>query len=244
LETDLNICGSIIIATEPTAQQGYLGPRLREGAFIGITAICLYLLLALVSYNANDPGWSATGSGDGISNMAGPAGAWLADVCFSLVGYAAYLFPVMLGYRALMIFLARHRQGQFNWNLFAVRALGLVLVMLSGTALFAMNDTGGSGLPQGAGGILGHSVGGAFADAFNHIGSRLLLVALFLFGVTIFTDLSWLKLMDDLGRLTLQAISRVHDTVLKTWDNLRDRRQRQRSLAQRQLVINEHGVLQ
>ena len=71
-----------------------LGPRLREGAFIGVSAVCLYMLLALLSYSVGDPGWSGTGAGARIANMGGPTGAWMADVCFSLVGYAAYLVPV------------------------------------------------------------------------------------------------------------------------------------------------------
>ena len=35
--------------------------------------------------------------------------------------------------------------------------------------------------------------------AFSAVGSRLILLAVFLFGMTIFTDLSWLKLMEKLG---------------------------------------------
>ena len=41
----------------------FLGPRLREGAFIAVSAICLYLLLALLTHSPQDPGWSATGTG-------------------------------------------------------------------------------------------------------------------------------------------------------------------------------------
>ncbi|MBT3410655.1 MAG: hypothetical protein HN430_08170, partial [Halieaceae bacterium] len=70
-----------------------MNPRLREGAFIGVSAVCLYMLLALITYTPQDPGWSASGSGGEIANLGGPTGAWLADVFFSLVGYAAYLFP-------------------------------------------------------------------------------------------------------------------------------------------------------
>ena len=83
-------------ATESTKRDHILGPRLREGAFIGVSAVCLYLLLALLTYSPRDPGWSATGSGGKIVNLGGPTGAWLADVFFSLVGYAAYLFPLLL----------------------------------------------------------------------------------------------------------------------------------------------------
>ena len=92
-------------------------------------------------------------------NLGGPTGAWLADVFFSLVGYAAYLFPLLLAYRALIILLERHEDKGFDWLTFGIRALGLVLVMIAGTALAAMNDTGTSALPQGAGGILGQAIG-------------------------------------------------------------------------------------
>ena len=64
---------------------------IREGALIGLVAICLYLLMALFSYSAVDPGWSKTGGSLAIRNVGGPAGAWLSDVFFSLFGYLAYL---------------------------------------------------------------------------------------------------------------------------------------------------------
>ena len=43
-----------------TNTENFMGTRLREGAFIGISAVCLYLLLALFSYSPRDPGWSAS----------------------------------------------------------------------------------------------------------------------------------------------------------------------------------------
>ena len=158
---------------EQSARHPVLGPRLREGAFIGVSAVCLYLLLALLSYSPRDPGWSATGTGSKISNLGGPTGAWLADVSFSLVGYAAYLFPLLLAYRAVIILVERHQDKGFDWVTFGIRALGLVLVMIAGTALAALNDVGGSSLPQGAGGILGQAIGSNFTHAFSAVGSRL-----------------------------------------------------------------------
>ncbi|MBA6412315.1 DNA translocase FtsK 4TM domain-containing protein [Parahaliea sp. F7430] len=220
--------------------QSFLGPRLREGAFIGVSAVCLYLLLALFTYSPSDPGWSATGSGGKILNAGGPTGAWLADVTFSLVGFAAYLFPLLLAYRAVVIFIQRHEGRPFDWVTIGIRSLGLVLVMIAGTALAAMNDSGSSGLPQGAGGILGQAIGDAFTLAFNHIGSRLILLAVFLFGMTIFTDLSWLGLMDRLGAWTLRLIKRCRDATVAFVDRLRDRREREKALEARKIKIEQH----
>ena len=225
---------------DSTNTHSFLGPRLREGAFIGVSAICLYLLLALASYSALDPGWSATGDGGAVRNLVGRSGAWFADVFFSLVGYAAYLFPVMLAYRAVIILLERHQDKAFDWVTFGIRALGLILVMIAGTALFAMNDTGNSSLPQGAGGILGQSIGDAFIVAFNQVGSRLIVLAIFLFGMTIFTDLSWLALMDKIGAFSIATFNRANAWARKTFDDLRDKRQREKAVEARKEIIIEH----
>src|SRR5690606_3185296 len=89
---------------------------------------------------------------------------------------------------------------------FSLRAIGLVLVMISATSLTAihhgMHDTV---LPFGAGGILGSATGEAASHAFSHVGSTLILVAVFLFGLTIFADISWLELIDRLGAFALSA---------------------------------------
>ena len=225
---------------ESTKTDNLMGPRLREGAFIGVSAVCLYLLLALVSYSARDPGWSATGSGAKITNMGGPTGAWLADVFFSLVGYAAYLFPVLLAYRAVIILIERHEEKGFDWLTFGIRALGLVLVMIAGTALAAMNDTATSGLPQGAGGILGQAIGDAFTLAFSAVGSRLILLAVFLFGMTIFTDLSWLKLMDRLGAWSIASFYASRSWLTKAFADLREKREREKAVEARKVVITEY----
>ncbi len=37
-----------------------LAPRLREGALIGLLLLCVYILVALLTYDERDPGWSHT----------------------------------------------------------------------------------------------------------------------------------------------------------------------------------------
>lgn len=226
--------------SQSSQPDNFLGPRLREGAFIGVSAACLYLLLALVTYSSSDPGWSASGSGARIDNAGGPTGAWLADVFFSLVGYAAYLFPLLLAYRAVVILLERHEAKGFDWMTFGIRTLGLVLVMIAGTAMAAMNDHGGSQLPQGAGGILGQAIGGGFTTAFSAVGSRLILLAVFLFGMTIFTDLSWLRLMEKIGAFSINTSQRLRAWFVGTLDAFRDRRERAKAQEARKVVITEH----
>ena len=212
---------------DTTDTDRHRGSRFREGAFIGVAAVCVYLLMALFTYSSRDPGWSATGSGAPINNLGGPTGAWLADVFFSLVGYAAYLFPLLLAYRALVLLLQRQHPQNFDWTTFGIRALGLVLVMIAGTSLAAMNDSGLSALPQGAGGILGQAIGSGFTVAFSPVGSRLILLAIFLFGMTIFTDLSWLTLLEKIGAWSIATFTTVRSRFHKVVSEFRDARRRE-----------------
>lgn len=218
-----------------------MAPRLREGAFICVSAVCLYLMIALLTYSNRDPGWSSTGAGGSTHNLGGPTGAWLADVFFSLVGYAAYLFPLLLAYRAVILLLHRAQEKGFDWTTFGIRALGLVLVMIAGTALAAMNDVGSSGsLPQGSGGILGQAIGGGFTAAFSEVGSRLILLAIFLFGMTIFTDLSWMALSEKIGAYSIRFYGLACRRISTALENYRDSREREKAVEARKLVITEH----
>jgi S-DNA-T family DNA segregation ATPase FtsK/SpoIIIE len=225
---------------QTTETDNVLSPRLREGAFIGVSAVCAYMLLALFTYSATDPGWSATGLNSGVENAGGITGAWLADVFLSLVGYAAYLFPLLLAYRALIILIERHVNKRFDWLMFGIRILGLILVMIAGTTLAAMNDQGNSGLPQGAGGILGQAIGDAFTTAFSSVGSRLILLSVFLFGMTIFTDLSWLRLMERIGYWSITATTKTRVWMQSTIASQRSKRDKAKVQEARKVVINEH----
>ncbi len=97
-----------------------------------------------------------------------------------------------------------------------IRAVGLILVMVAGTGIAAMHYSGGeSVLPYSNGGILGSGMASLVDGAFSYTGGTLILLALFLFGLTIFTDLSWFALMDELGNLTLIGIEKAKERWLQ-----------------------------
>jgi S-DNA-T family DNA segregation ATPase FtsK/SpoIIIE len=185
--------------------QEFLIRIVREGALIGWLLLCIYLLLALSSYSESDPGWSSTSTSHSIKNTAGPTGAWIADVFFSLFGYLAYLFPLMIAFRVWRVFLERNQNNPFDLLMFCVRVTGLVLVVVAGTGLVALKlGDQSTSLPFSNGGILGVSIAESAEAAFGFIGANLLLIAVGLFGITIFTDMSWLRLMDFVGYSTLK----------------------------------------
>ena len=182
---------------------------LQEGALLLLSATALYLLISLASYSPADPGWSHAGPVAAVRNAGGVAGAWFADVFLYLFGYMAYLFPVMVAYSGWLVYKGRRPDGQWDLHVLGLRWLGFGVTVAAGCGLATLHfGTAPAHLPLNAGGILGDLVGKGLADPFSFLGATLFLLALFLAGVTLFTGLSWLGLMDRTGRLTLTLIGR------------------------------------
>ncbi|MEJ2403154.1 MAG: DNA translocase FtsK 4TM domain-containing protein [Candidatus Thiodiazotropha sp.] len=185
---------------EQSAFHSHVSRALREGVMWSLFCLSGYLLLSLISYSAQDPGWSYTGPAHPVHNSGGPAGAWFADVFLYLFGVFAYLFPVMLSWSAVLVFRRRNPDDTVNINLLLVRWLGFFVTLASGCALATLHTSHlGGGLPTGTGGALGTTLSQYFESNFSLSGSTLLMLALFLSGFTLFTGVSWFTVMDLLG---------------------------------------------
>ncbi|TDB00809.1 DNA translocase FtsK [Halomonas marinisediminis] len=177
----------------------------REGVVIVLLAVCVFLLLALFSYEGSDPGWSRSGPEEGVVNWMGPVGAWLSDVLYSLFGVSALWWPGMLGLAAWR--LLRSRQARLVWDAtaLAVRGGGLILLLLGTTTLGALHFYRPEGpLPYSTGGILGEGLVGALLPMVGVGGSGLMALVALLCGFPLFTGLSWFSVMDELGRGALR----------------------------------------
>lgn len=191
---------------------------IREAALILALALAGWLLLALVSYDRADPGFSHTGSRDNVINMAGPMGAWFADVHYLLMGAFAFLVPVAFALIAVRLFWARRRPLQWDRLTIALRLLGFVLTLGSGCALATLHwELAGAELPQGTGGIVGVALAAAVSASLGVTGGSLLMLAVFLLGVTLFTGLSWFGLSAALARSFWFASTAVVNGLSRAW---------------------------
>jgi len=175
------------------SEDSRVGRLIAEGALIGLILLCLVVFIALLSFSPDDPGWSTTGTRVGVNNAVGPAGAMVADIFYYLFGIMAYLFPLALALRAAEK-LRRHTgssSDEFDPGAFFLATIGFVLIMSSATALAHIQLTEITVSFQYIGGLLGKQIGDACLAAFNWVGSSLVLVALFLFGISVFADISW-----------------------------------------------------
>ncbi|MGL4271829.1 MAG: DNA translocase FtsK 4TM domain-containing protein, partial [Pseudomonas paracarnis] len=101
------------------AWRQHLHYRLKEGALIAIGALCLFLMMALLTYGKDDPGWSHNSKIDDVQNFGGPVGSYSADILFMILGYFAYIFPLLLAIKTWQIFRQRHEPWQWSGWLFS-----------------------------------------------------------------------------------------------------------------------------
>lgn len=218
-------------ALQPAPRKG-----VREIKTLLWTALGLYLLVAFISWTANDPGWSHLGSST-VSNAGGRVGAWLADVMYTSCGHAAIFLPVFI---FVQIFWLWHKEKPLlglPWRL-----LSLIIAVLAAAALLALHwhqpsmdfstATGGPG--NAAGGWMGLEIGRSMMSAFGLVGGTLLLLTILLIGVTLSTGLSWFWLLDtighffwDVGNVLGAIISGHFKEYLQAW---REKRAMKKSL--------------
>jgi len=182
--------------------------RLREGMLILTIALSLFLMLALATYHRSDPSWSHFTNTQHVLNAAGRVGAWLSDFFLYMCGYLSYLFPVMLSYAAWIFYRDRHSESVSQAvvvTMLVIRSIGFVLILAAGSGLINLHwHVGPASLPFDVGGILGNVISMMTLGAFNTLGSSLILSAILLIGITLFTGVSWFRIAEVVGSITIR----------------------------------------
>lgn len=167
---------------------------------IALILIAFYMLLILVSYNAADPGWFKTGSGDEIKNFGGTFGAYFSDLVLQSFGYFAYLIPILFAYAAFKFHQLKSQNNALEYGRITIAAIGVALTLIGGCILESLHFAHlAADKPFIGGGFLGDGLRKSFVASFGLIGTSLLALVAFLSGVTMFSRLSWFWLMDTLG---------------------------------------------
>jgi S-DNA-T family DNA segregation ATPase FtsK/SpoIIIE len=212
----------------------------REGTLIVYFLLALFLLIALLSYSPNDPGFTTTGSGNLINNSVGVYGAWIADILLHLLGYLAYSVPVLLSHKVYTSFRESQLESAFSLPMFGLRSLGFVLLTISACGLATLHFEIAEGLPYLAGGVVGSLVIDLSTPVLAALGTTLLLFAIFLFGLTITATISWLKVIDRVGAWAISSSSWMVTKFQKWIDNKKQERATKERLETRKKVLDIH----
>ncbi|MDR2244992.1 MAG: DNA translocase FtsK 4TM domain-containing protein [Burkholderiales bacterium] len=202
------------------------------------------LLLAAVSYGAlifatyhrSDPGWSFSGTGDAVRNKGGVVGAWLADLCFYLLGSAAW-WMIVAGVIALVVMFWRLRtRDAVPEYSFGIALFGFALLIISSAALEAthpwlalMSDL------RTPGGVIGEIAGFQLQVLLGVTGARFLLVTLWAIGLSLFSGISWIAVAEKTGWMLERSFHRLY----KAFEARRDRKIGRQVMAEREHVVEQ-----
>jgi len=202
---------------------------LREVAFLGFFAVALFFVIALVTFSNEDAGWTHSGSMSVINNACGVVGAWGSDFVLSVFGLMAYLFPAMILWHGYLVYSQEKKQN--GKLIIAIRWVGFIATLIAGSAIFYLHILRlHVELPGSTGGILGQEVGEVLLLVLGNSGATLLLLAVFLAGITLFTGLSWIALLDFVGKYSLLLANRAYQACLSLFDTYKDQQVRTREL--------------
>ncbi|MCH8302338.1 MAG: DNA translocase FtsK 4TM domain-containing protein [Proteobacteria bacterium] len=205
---------------------------LRESALWVFGALTFVLWLALFSYDASDPGFTqASGNGE-INNAVGRVGALVADLLFNLFGRPAYLFTVMVFYFGWMIFREQKTRQVLTRADYSFRVGGFLATLVTSCALASLHFSP-VGFRETAGGIVGQVVGGSLESLLKLLSASVLLFFVWIASVSVFLGISWLTIMDRIGRWCLVGWEYSKARI----SEFRDRAEGRRQQAARQNVF-------
>lgn len=148
-----------------------------------IVIFSLYLIVALVSFNPADPSWIQASLHVSIHNLAGRAGAWLADTLFLIFGIIAYVIPIIMLFFCWNIFL---QHNYIDFFMLSLRIISILLLMLTSCGLVALNVDDPYYYPSG--GIIGSLLSNIILQWLNYTNAVIILLCIWSLGVMLFTN--------------------------------------------------------
>ncbi len=204
--------------------------RASEVVGVALFAVALIWLIALASYDPNDPAWFfSAGVNAAPANFAGRVGAFLGELSFQLFGYASFLLPALIVVA--------------GWHYFWCRAVDAVytklvgaVVLLLGTGTFMSLVLGRVNVgtrPFRAGGAIGDAVAAVMAEYLSRTGSIIVVVALMFVALILATQFSF-------GRMFAMLFKALGHLAGQMWSRVREWREEKRREQQRRDVIAKH----
>ena len=192
------------IAKPATGLSDQVSRALREGALYFFGALALILWYALFTYDVNDPGFSQATSTTEVQNGIGRVGAYVSDFLFNFFGLPAYLFTVMVFYLGWMLYREQKTQQMLTKMDYALRFGGFVATLVTSCALATLHFSS-RGFNETAGGVVGRIVGEWLESVMKLLGASTLLFVIWVGAISLFLGISWINVMDRIGRWCLMA---------------------------------------
>ena len=181
------------------------GRRLLEALLIIVAIFAVYLMVALLSFNASDPSWSQTAWHEPIHNLGGTVGAWLADTLLFIFGVMAYAIPPVILGLCWITFRQRDQRDYIDYFAVALRLIGVLALVITTCGLAAINAD--DIWYFASGGVIGSLVSNAMAPYFSGAGGTLTLLCVWAAGLTLYTGWSWLTIAEKIGGAVMGVLT-------------------------------------
>ncbi|MGH8618129.1 MAG: DNA translocase FtsK [Burkholderiales bacterium] len=197
-----------MLFTDRTARPGAPNPLppklkslLRESWWLALLALAIYLALVLYTFQRADPGWSHSVATEQVINAGGRVGAWLADVLLHVFGLSAWWWVALCLAGVLWSFRRIEATPEMDRRSIIAAAIGFGVLLVASSGLEAQRlHSLKAVLPQAPGGILGDAMARAVTSAAGFTGGTLLLLTLMAIGWSLFSGMSWLAVIERVGR--------------------------------------------
>jgi S-DNA-T family DNA segregation ATPase FtsK/SpoIIIE len=209
----------------------FISRRLSEFVGVAMFALSLIWLISLVSYNPADPVWFFTEGGSSLapSNFGGRVGAFIAELSFQMLGYSAYLAPIVLVVCGWHYFWCHKPDAAYT----KLVGAGLLFACVASFLSLAFGSLRISGRELLAGGYVGKFLASALAEYLNKTGSIILILTLLFLAIILSTQFSFGRLFGALSQI-------AHDRWAALLGSIRARREERRREQQRQEVLKKH----
>lgn len=178
--------------------------RLLETGLIFTSIFSLYLIIALISFDPADPGWSQTAYHATVNNAAGAFGAYLSDILLFSFGAVAFSLPFVIAVIGWLLFQRIHYLLKIDFFTLGLKFIGFMMFYIGLTSIASSNFS--DIYDFSAGGIIGDYISYSLMPYFNYIGSSLLFIILTCSGFVLLTGVSLLTFIEVIGEHTISAL--------------------------------------
>jgi DNA segregation ATPase FtsK/SpoIIIE, S-DNA-T family len=212
------------------AAMTFLSRRLSEFVGVALFALALLVVVSLANYSASDPAWFFNTGADGPPiNFGGRVGAFMAELSYQLLGYSAFLIPVVLVVIGWHYFWCTRVDAPYTKLSGAV----LLFACISSFLALAFGTMLSDGKEFRAGGYLGEWLAAGLQEYLNRTGSIIVILTLLFLAIILSTQFSFGRLFAVLGEV-LRDRSAAALGAFRAW---REEKRRDR---QRQEVLKKH----
>jgi S-DNA-T family DNA segregation ATPase FtsK/SpoIIIE len=209
---------------------------LREACWLAVVALATYLALILFTFDKGDPGWSHSANVEYVRNSGGRVGAWLGDLLLFVFGFSAWWLVILCAFIVRWSFQRIESVTNGDRRSIVVAGVGFAMLLLASAGVEALRFYSfKAALPHAPGGMLGAALSGLLSSAVGFTGATLVLLALMAIGVSLFTGLSWVALLETIGG----ALETACQFAQQRWANWQDRRAGAAAVIERTEVVEE-----